>query len=100
MVDGGTRVSICSTSPPTSVTVGVEIRGAASPTSGTGAFLTTSNAPAADVATTSLSSSRTMPITSYAPGRPSSTSATYTSFAASGSSAPELWNCACTSSDS
>ena len=74
--EGGWRVSIFDRSPPTSVFVGVRMRGALSPTSGTGpSFFTVRAGPAALAATRRLSS-RATPMTSYRPGFGKSTSDT------------------------
>jgi hypothetical protein len=72
------RVSIEATSPAASALVGVWMRGARSPTLGTGSapgFMTVRGGPAG-VAATRRSSSRATPSTSYLPGLSKGMSAT------------------------
>jgi hypothetical protein len=101
MVEGGTRVSIDSRSPPASASVGVWINGALSRGPGTGSSRRTVTWGSAEVAATSRPFIRAMPMRSYLPGSSKGMSATYTDLAASGSAADDwLRNWGLTSSDS
>ena len=64
MLDGGTRVSIDSMSPPASASVGVWTTGALSPTPGTGSSSATAICGRAEVAATRRPLIRAMPSTS------------------------------------